>query len=671
VLCVLGAARCGDGAPPGRPAPRTTHAPRAAETPRAHEPRGSNEHDLATPHPDPSLDALPRIANEEDFLRLAAPSREHAVARVLVVKLLWDLDHDTLHFCQSDKWPLHYDYAVRFLADPAHPLGDRRAFNTRQYLRADRRFVMATVAHYVDANVYTLELGPADTLDGERVRGLLERVERDVYFGAQLVYRPRSELHARNVAGLGDRLPMIDTDAVWRGVRYQPLTLGTAYGHVRVVHGALEPGSVRPDQILVTEEIPDDMPLAAALVTGRLQTPLAHVAVLSHGRGTPNMALVGAPDDARFAALDGRLAQLVVGARDFTIAPASEADARRAFEARRGHLDLTLPAIDRTPELRPLDSLRYGDVAFAGAKAAQLGEVYAISPRVETPGGFVVPVHHYLAHLEQNGIDVSATSLARAQGFADDQRVRARVLGALRARIAHAPVSAELVRAVHARISRDRGRKHIFRSSTNAEDLVGWSGAGLYESVVVAADATEADVARALAEVWASVYTDRAFSERSFYGVDHDRVAMAVLVQPFLDDVVATGVAITENPFSDLRSGILVNVQTRGGSVTATTDELPEQVLLYRHTQPEILSRSTRTGGAPILGHADLVALRDVLDRIHAHFVPLWGARADAADIELAVTAHPRRVVILQARPWCRPAETPDTNGGGGAPRGR
>ena len=50
-----------------------------------------------------------------------------------------------------------------------------------------------------------------------------------------------------------------------------------------------------------------------------------------------------------------------------------------------------------------LCDLRLPDAAFAGAKAAQLGEVCGLV-RVETPGGFVVPVAHYLEHLGDSGI---------------------------------------------------------------------------------------------------------------------------------------------------------------------------------------------------------------------------------------------------------------------------
>ncbi|MCA9606894.1 MAG: hypothetical protein KC619_14910, partial [Myxococcales bacterium] len=294
--------------------------------------------------------------------------------------------------------------------------------------------------------------------------------------------------------------------------------------------------------------------------------------------------------------------------------------------------------------------LRLADTAWAGAKAAQLGEV--CSAGVPTSAGFVIPVHHYLAHLADHHVDASAATLRAAPRFTEDGHARGAALEALRGRIEAAEVDPALLAALVARVRRVRGRRWILRSSTNAEDLPGFSGAGLYESVVTPADPTPAQLADALREVWASVWSRRAWDEREYYRVDHDAVAMAVLVQPFLDGVAAMGVAITENPFSTQRSGILVNLAPPGGSVTAAEgEELPEQILLYRHSRPEMISRSTVHGGRPILPEAAMRPLRDRLDQVHAHMMERWGTRADAADVELALL-NDGSAVILQARPY-------------------
>ena len=74
-------------------------------------------------------------------------------------------------------------------------------------------------------------------------------------------------------------------------------------------------------------------------------------------------------------------------------------------------------------------------------------------------------------------------------------------------------------------IGRDRGL--AVRSSTNAEDLSGFSGAGIYASFLNVRGAEA--LSHAIRDVWASVWNQRAYEERSFYGSDHRAVFGAVL----------------------------------------------------------------------------------------------------------------------------------------------
>ncbi|MGC4071586.1 MAG: hypothetical protein QM760_03580 [Nibricoccus sp.] len=118
--------------------------------------------------------------------------------------------------------------------------------------------------------------------------------------------------------------------------------------------------------------------------------------------------------------------------------------------------------------------------------------------------------------------------------------------------------------------------------------------------------------------------------------MDHRLVAMAILAQPFVDGAVANGVAITANPFTEVRPGFLVDVQTRGGSVTgARGDEVPEQVLIYTYSddlESEVLARSSRTGGSLILTEKQIEELSTVLGKIHADLRPRWGGSVNAVD---------------------------------------
>jgi hypothetical protein len=178
----------------------------------------------------------------------------------------------------------------------------------------------------------------------------------------------------------------------------------------------------------------------------------------------------------------------------------------------------------------------------------------------------------------------------------------------------------------------------------------------LYRSIVVPAHATDDQIATALRQVWSSVWLLGAFEEREWYRVQHDRVAMGVLAEPFVDGAAVNGVAITANPFFEGRPGYFVNAQVLGGSVTgAAGDEVPEQHLIYTYMdtpEMELLSRSSRSQDTQLLSELDLLHLDDVLTVLHEHFPPRWPSGANACDVEFLVAGADRRVVILQVRPY-------------------
>jgi len=213
-----------------------------------------------------------------------------------------------------------------------------------------------------------------------------------------------------------------------------------------------------------------------------------------------------------------------------------------------------------------------------------------------------------------------------------------------------------LIAAIRARIAAlFPGMRVRFRSSTNAEDLAGFNGAGLYTSTVAAANPTDAQIAEALRKVWASVWSFQGFEERSYFGIAPEDVGMAVLVQESIDDIAAIGVAITGNPYDKMHPGLLINVQDPGGSVTSPTPgEVPEQVLV--HSLPELaiqrLSSSSRTGGREILQNKEHLALGGVLGEIHKHFCSGDFDDPCAMDVEFLLAGPERRIVIVQARPY-------------------
>jgi hypothetical protein len=484
---------------------------------------------------------------------------------------------------------------------------------------------------------------------------MFEHVAARVGCASGLKFRPVSPQQIGQAGRLGRRVPVLPSEALNASVVYQPVVLGVAYGHVRLIRGALEVSSVRPSDIVVSEWVPEQIPPVGGLVTSQLQAPLAHVAVLCRNRHTPDMALRGAVDLDMFTRLEGQLVKLSVAAQDCAVERADPAEAQAAWAARRPATAGDPPPTSRCAGCSTWPRSMRQRPRFVGVKAAQMGRLARLEG-LTTPGGFAIPFSAYRDHLQASGLDAGIEAMLSDDAFVRDAGVRTMRSAAVRAAIQRHPVRGDVLTAVCERLqSWAPQRRSIFRNSTNAEDPDGFSGAGLYDSIEVSARPTAQQVADALRQVWASVWLERAFEERDWYRIDHGAVAMGVLVQPWVDSAVATGVAITGNPYKPGLDAVFINTQWSGATVTgALGHQMPEQYLAATWTgsiAPKLISGSSLAGGEPTLRDEELADLTAQLLHIHQAMLAGHSGSANAMDVEFALT-RAREFVVLQARPY-------------------
>jgi len=610
----------------------------------------------------PALPSRPTLDCEAEFEAQSARPLDASLPGARTVKTLIDtLNDDAVHFQDTGRYPLHRTFASEQLGWPSV------LDFTMQYYSPDRRFLLGAITHLEGPDVWMYEIAPYDTASIEMIERSFRDLAAAAWFGDELVFHPTSQHQEELAAGLPGDIPVVTTDELYDGIDYQPLNLGETIGQVRILTvGELEAGYVSPREIAVLDRVPNDISTVAGVVTEEFQTPLSHVNVLSQQRGTPNMGLRNAR--AIFAAHAGGWVRLTVGAFEWSVEPATEEEADRWWEAHRP-TPVEVPVPDLTvTTLVEIDDVDLGDIASVGGKAAHFGELRNIAEGVTVRDAFVVPVHFYVQFVQDNGFDAQIDAMLADERFRSDGAYRRLRLAELQAAIEVAPIDPALVAAVEARILEKFGDVRVkFRSSTNAEDLEGYSGAGLYTSKGAQVGDPADPVAGAMGGVWASLWNFRAFEEREWVAIDHHDVAMALLVCASYTDEAANGVAISANPFDPGptgEDGFYVNAQAGDASVVSPDPGVVADQIVYYHFHlgrpaTYLAHSSLLPAGQTVLSREELFELGTALDAVRTHFGAFYDPPEGFAqlpmDVEWKLTpgaAGERHVELKQARPW-------------------
>ena len=514
------------------------------------------------------------------------------------------------------------------------------------------------------------------------IRAAYEQIEAASFFGGSLYFHPTSQAIETEARKLPCSVKIVTTDELFAGIDYQSLNYGTSIGRLVFLTAAeLETEYVGFRDIVVLDRVPNDISVVAGIITQEFQTPLSHINVLSQNRGTPNMALRGADASDALRALEGKWVRLEVGPFDYSITEVTQDEADAWWEEHKpasvsvSSLDLETRELRDIEDILDLDRYDLGEaLALAipayGGKASHFAAFpHMDSEKVPFPKAFAVPVYYYWQFMEQNGFLAQVSQMLADPQFQGDPAVRDRRLEDLRNAMRYAPVDPDFEDALLDKLNSDYpGVRMRFRSSTNAEDLDGFTGAGLYTSRSGDPDDPDRPVLDAVRQVWASVWNFRAFEERSFRNIDHQSVGMALLVHNSFPDEEANGVAITANPFdpSGLEPGFYINVQRGEESVVQpepgiTTDqfvyqfELPGQPIIF------IAHSSLVPVGTTVLTNTQTHALGIALKEIHAFFLPLYGQDSGAwyamdtefkFDQPLDDPTGESVLVVKQARPY-------------------
>lgn len=437
---------------------------------------------------------------------------------------------------------------------------------------------------------------------------------------------------------------------------YLPFNLEEGYGILTVLNPGEEPN---PRDVVILEQLPNDLSRIAGIISTVPQTPLSHINLRAIQDQAPNAFIRNVMDSTEVVSLIDKFVYYKVEPSSYTLQESTREDVDAYFEDLRPK-NIQYPIRDLSQKtILALDEIAFADADKFGVKCANVSEMRNFNFVSGTiPDGYGIPFYFYDEFMKHNGFYEDLTELLDQDSFNSDLDYQKEALKEFRDRIKEAEMPEWMKSALdEMHKSFPQGTSVRCRSSTNNEDLPGFSGAGLYDSYTHHPD--EGHISKSVKQVYASMWNFRAFEERSFYRIDHFQTAMGVLCHPNFSNEKANGVAVSTDPIYETDESYYVNTQLGEDLVTnPTANSIPEELILPLDTTIAnyILIRSSNQvdNGGLLLSSSQIDLLREYMKVIHKEFEQLYEAENlddFAMEIEFKITED-NRLSIKQARPW-------------------
>jgi hypothetical protein len=530
-----------------------------------------------------------------------------------------------VYYADGKRFPLHYDFATARLG-PFLGFSHEQFDQAALYNAGRQIFLGAVIFPGPRAKAlfeYGIQFVSRDPLPRDLVRDLFELVKstviappeyRVLYIPAFEQFRP-AEIDRAWFETNG--IPIASTDR-WAEDN-TCYVFGWALGTLKFFTGAeigaaYADGRLLPQDILLTDAVPSELPYVAGIITLAPSTPNSHVAILARSYGVPFVHLLNPAERERVLGLVGHDIALQVFRTD--LGPGFSKCSINVFDL-GPDLDPALkaeilalkspPPVNITPVARygaytaATDNLVPADIRFFGGKAANYGLLRRTIPS-NAPIAIAISFDLWDEFMEQtlpNGKTLRAEIADRLAGYRYPIDIGAikTALNSIRSLIRQSTgFTTNQQQAIVAALRIFDSRKKIrFRSSTNVEDAEAFTGAGLYDSYSgcleddldsddsgpSACDPNDPDergVFRAIRRVYASFYNDNACLERLRRGVNETNVGMAMLVHHSTPDEIemANGVAT-----ANTESNIDLVTQTGANSVANPDGSAAPEVVKY------------------------------------------------------------------------------------------
>jgi len=602
--------------------------------------------------------SLPAIQSQTEFDALAVvydPNTPYALPHALFV--IDRQNKNRIYYVNTNFYKFHKD----FVNGTYLSLERGQVFFENNYLKANRRFIMGTIAYQTPVRKWTFEFWEGDLIPADLIKLTSDIINKS--FFTPVAYKPNSS--RQDAASMNIGIARVLQTEISKEQDYQPLNIARGLGRIHIIPKLDDHVEIGSNEIVVLDEVPVQLPPVAGIITTKPSTPLSHINLLAKGWGIPNVYIRNAQE--LLKQYNGWWVQFDAKRDTYTIERADNSTLDEYQRRLKQRLDIMTPRSDLSvTKIAGLNEQRAASVIAYGAKSANLGElIHARLAGFIVPPGFTIPFFYYDQFLRNNNLDDAIFAMLNDQKFVHDPGYRRSFLTRLREDFQKAPMNAQLRSEILRRWHAEFGNRGVFaRSSTNSEDLPNFNGAGIYTSMPNLK--TDDQLIEGIKTVWASVWNFEAYEARERAGIDHTKVFMAVLIQEGINSE-SSGVMITTDPFNrdknPVNKGSIYISAKRGLGMKVVEGQKVAEQVIYRPiaNAVQVLTRSEEdslltfdeNGGIkeiPISGER-AVLTDDVVRRLAAAAAKTKDVfRERDQDIEWAYMKG--QIYIVQARPF-------------------
>ncbi|HLO29450.1 MAG TPA: PEP/pyruvate-binding domain-containing protein [Anaerolineales bacterium] len=261
---------------------------------------------------------------------------------------------------------------------------------------------------------------------------------------------------------------------------------------------------------------------------------------------------------------------------------------------------MSMNRFDHAVLVAPLPHFRHSDLALAGGKGANLGELARAGFAV--PPGFVITTAAYDLLLQKDNVETRMGDLLASRDLNDPASVR-KVSQGIDVMLQQIAIPEQITDQVLNAYRELGGDAVAVRSSATAEDLPEAAFAGQQETFLNVIG--EQELLEAVRACWKSLWAERAILYRARQKVDQKAVKLAVVVQKMIP-ADAAGVMFTANPVSGARDELIIDANPGLGEAVVSGMVTPDHFILNKRGlhikeqqlgRREIIIRSKAGGG--------------------------------------------------------------------------